>query len=78
MTHNYSGLMENLKRFGITDVGEIDAILRLSDFGRKGTTVWELIANTCWNNIGAKGRYLIAALNKAKRKILESSRAGCS
>lgn len=66
MTHNYSGLMENFKRFGITDIEEINAILQLSDFGRKGTAVWALIANTCWSKIGAKGRYLIAALNKAK------------
>ena len=68
MTHNYSGLMDTLKRLGINEVSEVNAILRLSDYGRKGTTVWRLIANTCWSDIGAKGRYLIAALNKAKRK----------
>ena len=68
MTHNYPGLMDTLKRLSITDTGEVNSILRLSDYGRKGTTVWRLIANTCWSDIGAKGRYLIAALNKAKRK----------
>ena len=68
MTHNYSGLMDTLKRLGINEVSEVNAILRLSDYGRKGTTVWRLIANTCWSDIGSKGRYLIAALNKAKRK----------
>ena len=68
MTHNYSGLMDTLKRLSITDTGEVNSILRLSDYGRKGTTVWKLIANTCWSDIGAKGRYLIAALNKAKRR----------
>ena len=68
MTHNYSGLMDTLKRLSITDTGEVNSILRLSDYGRKGTTVWRLIANTCWSDIGAKGRYLIAALNKAKRR----------
>ena len=68
MTHNYSGLMDTLKRLGINEVSEVNAILRLSGYGRKGTTVWRLIANTCWSDIGAKGRYLIAALNKAKRK----------
>ena len=68
MTHNYPGLTDTLKRLGITEVGEVNAILRLSDYGRKGTRVWQLIANTCWSDIGAKGRYLIAALNKAKRK----------
>ena len=35
MTHNYVGLMGNLERFGITDEKEIEAILRLSDYGRK-------------------------------------------
>ncbi|WP_294683899.1 DUF4373 domain-containing protein [uncultured Bacteroides sp.] len=68
MTHNYPGLMDTLKRLSITDTGEVNSILRLSDYGRKGTTVWRLIANTCWSDIGAKGRYLIAVLNKAKRR----------
>ena len=68
MTHNYPGLMDTLKRLSITDTGEVNSILRLSDYGRKGTTVWKLIANTCWSDIGAKGRYLIAALNKTKRR----------
>ena len=68
MTHNYSGLMDTLKRLSITDTGEVNSILRLSDYGRKGTTVWKLIANTCWSDIGAKGRYLIAALNKTKSR----------
>ena len=68
MTHNYSGLIDTLKRLSVTDTGEVNSILRLSDYGRKGTTVWRLIANTCWSDIGAKGRYLIAALNKAKRR----------
>ena len=68
MTHNYSGLTDTLKRLGIDEVSEVNAILRLSDYGRKGTTVRRLIANTYWSGIGAKGRYLIAALNKAKRK----------
>ena len=68
MTHNYPGLMDTLKRLSVTDTGEVNSILRLSDYGRKGTTVWRLIANTCWSDIGSKGRYLIAALNKAKRK----------
>ena len=68
MTHNYSGLIDTLKRLSVTDTGEVNSILKLSDYGRKRTTVWKLIANTCWSDIGAKGRYLIAALNKAKRR----------
>lgn len=68
MTHNYVGLMGNLERFGITDEKEIEAILRLSDYGRKGTLVWKLICSTNWSNIGAKGKYMIAALNRAKKR----------
>mgnify|MGYP000657880429 CR=1 FL=1 len=68
MTHNYPGLKDTLQRLGINEVSEVNAILRLSDYGGKGTTVWRLIANTCWSDIGAKGRYLIAALNKTKRR----------
>ena len=60
--------MGNLERFGITDEKEIEAILRLSDYGRKGTPVWKLICSTNWSNIGAKGKYMIAALNRAKEK----------
>ena len=68
MTHNYPGLKDTLQRLGINEVSEVNAILRLSDYGGKGTTVWRLITNTCWSDIVSKGRYLIAALNKAKRK----------
>ncbi|MFK2083397.1 DUF4373 domain-containing protein [Bacteroides fragilis] len=78
MTHNYSGLMDTLKRLSITDTGEVNSILRLSDYGRKGTTVWKLIANTCWSDIGAKGRYLIAALNKTKEGSRECQSPICS
>ena len=68
MTHNYPGLKDTLQRLGINEVSEVNAILRLSDYGGKGTTVWRLITNTCWSDIVSKRRYLIAALNKAKRK----------
>ena len=64
MTHNYPGLTDTLQRLGINEVSEVNAILRLSDYGRKGTTVWRLIANTCWSDIGAKGRYPGRTLNK--------------
>ncbi|WP_050550883.1 MULTISPECIES: DUF4373 domain-containing protein [Bacteroides] len=64
MTHNYPGLTDTLQRLGINEVSEVNAILRLSDYGRKGTTVWRLIANTCWSDIGSKGRYPGRTLNK--------------
>lgn len=67
-THNYTGLMETLHKLGITDTGELNTILRLSDYGRKGTILWKLISSTCWSSIGAKGRYIIAALNKERNR----------
>ena len=36
MTHNYPGLKDTLQRLGINEVSEVNAILRLSDYGRKG------------------------------------------
>ena len=37
MAHNYPGLEDILKRLGINEVNEVNAILRLSDYERKGT-----------------------------------------
>ena len=61
-THNMDGLIESLERHKVTDSKEKQAILRLSDYGRKGTLVWKLLSNTTWSKIGAPGKYLIAAL----------------
>ena len=54
MAHNYLGLADILKRLGINEVNEVNAILRLSDYVGKGTTVWRLITNTCWSDIEKK------------------------
>ena len=61
-THNINGLMESLERFKVTNTKEKQTILRLSDYGRKGTQVWKLFSNTAWGKIGAPGKYIIAAL----------------
>ena len=61
-THHMVGLLESLERHKVTDSKEKQAILRLSDYGRKGTLVWKLLSNTTWSKIGAPGKYLIAAL----------------
>ena len=61
-THNMDGLIESLERHKVTDSKEKQAILRLSDYGRKGTLVWKLLSNTTWSKIGAPGKYLSAAL----------------
>ncbi|MCS3098221.1 hypothetical protein [Bacteroides fragilis] len=37
MGHNYLGLADILKRLGINEVNEVNAILRLSDYEREGT-----------------------------------------
>ena len=61
-THNIAGLMESLDNHKVTDPKEKQTILRLSDYGRKGTQVWKLLSNTTWSKIGAPGKYIIAAL----------------
>lgn len=66
-THNVTGLLESLERHKVTDLKEKQAIMKLSDYGRKGTQVWRLFSNTAWGKIGAPGKYIIAALtNKQK------------
>lgn len=42
-THNYQGLMEELERQKITDIHELNAILRLTDFGRLGGKIWKIL-----------------------------------
>ncbi len=54
--------MESLDNHKVTDQKEKQTILRLSDYGRKGTQVWKLLSNTTWSKIGAPGKYIIAAL----------------
>ena len=61
-THNYSGLLENLKRLNVTDIGEVKAIIRLSNYGEKGKPLWKLLAQTNWSKITAPGRYIIKLL----------------
>ena len=62
-THNIMGLIDNLKSHKVTDSKEQQAILRLSDYGKKDTPVWKLLLNTNWSKIGSPGRYIIAALS---------------
>ena len=66
-THNVTGLLESLERHKVTDLKEKQVIMKLSDYGRKGTQIWRLFSNTTWGKIGAPGKYIIAALtNKQK------------
>lgn len=67
-THNYDGLLFNLEQMGITDPDEVNAILRLSDYGRLKGYVWKVIHSTHWSQIFAKGKFLVAALAKERRQ----------
>ncbi len=42
-THNYEGLMEELKRQKVTVIKEINAILRLTDFGKLKGKIWKIL-----------------------------------
>lgn len=42
-THNYQGLVEELARQKITVVHELNAILRLTDFGKLGGKIWKIL-----------------------------------
>ena len=65
-THNLEGLMLELQQLHIVDRNEINAILRLSDYGRPGGYVFKIISSTRWSTVLAKGKYVIAALRKEK------------
>lgn len=67
-THNYDGLMFTLQQMRITNPEEANAILRLSDYGRLRGYVWQVIHGTRWSEVAAKGKYLIAALVKERKK----------
>ena len=60
------GLMLELQQLHIVDRNEINAILRLSDYGRLGGYVFKIISSTRWSTVLAKGKYVIAALRKEK------------
>ena len=42
-THNYEGLMEELQRQKVTVIKEINAILRLTDFGKLKGKIWKIL-----------------------------------
>ena len=65
-THNLEGLMLELQQLHIVDRNEINAILRLSDYGILGGDVFKIISSTRWSTVLAKGKYVIAALRKEK------------
>lgn len=64
-THNYDGLLLALDQVKVKDIGDIEAILRLSNYGELGNAVWKMLAQTSWSKIGMPGKYLIKSLRSA-------------
>lgn len=63
-THNLKGLIDSLAHHGVTNPKEIQAILKLSDYGRKETQIWITLSSTKWAKIESPGRYIISTLKK--------------
>jgi len=63
-THNLEGLMKSLDTLGVREPKEIEAILKLSDYGRLNGAVWKLLYHTKWGKIQQPGRFLIAGIRK--------------
>lgn len=67
-THNINGLIESLDRYKVTSPEEKQTILRLSDYGRKGTQVWRLFSSTSWSKMRAGEVYHCRADEQAMKK----------
>lgn len=63
-THNLEGLMKSLDTLGVCEPKEVEAILKLSDYGRLNGAVWKLLYHTKWGKIQQPGRFLIAGIRK--------------
>lgn len=66
-THNYDGLLHRLSEIRVKEEKEIDAILKMSNYGRIGHRVWSIISYNNWpkgNVIQLPGRFIISQLRK--------------
>ena len=64
-THNCDGLLNRLSEIKVKDSREIEAILKMSNYGRIGHLVWSIISHTNWpkgNVIKMPGRYVLSQL----------------
>jgi len=64
-THNYDGLLYRLSEIRVKDEKEIDAILKLSNYGRKGHPLWGIISHSNWppgGKIKLPGRFILSQL----------------
>ena len=68
MTHNYPGLTDTLQRLGIKRSGRSKRHSQAIGLWKKGNDGVAADCQHLLSDIGAKGRYLITALNKAKRR----------
>jgi len=66
-THNYVALINSLNNLRINDTPQRNAIIALSNYGKKSTPIWCLIWNTKWSEIKTPGLYLIAKLKTKKQ-----------
>lgn len=66
-THNLECLLLWLEQMRITDTGDVQKILRLSDYGRLGGSIWKIIHETNWNRVNSRGGYIISILAKDRR-----------
>ena len=71
---NYTGLVDNLLRFRL-EVKDINAILRLSNFGEVGDPVWQAVydINNSGGRIKQPGKYIYSVINKYRRNSQISS-----
>lgn len=65
---NYTGLVDNLLRFRL-EVKDINAILRLSNFGEVGDPVWQAVydINNSGGRIKQPGKYIYSVINKCRQ-----------
>lgn len=63
-THNVKGLLASLVQHKVTCEKETITILKLSDYGRKGTQIWLTLSSTNWTKIDNPGRYIISTLKR--------------
>ena len=69
-THNYAGLCERLRFFKINEPNPVRRITHLTNWGEKGTKVWQVLAHTNWSGINDKAAFLISELIKDKKTAL--------
>jgi len=66
-THNHDGLLERLNQIHVTDMRDVNKILELGDYGRKGHPLWGIISHNNWPKGGGikyPGKYILSQLKQ--------------